>query len=82
MSPIERIRQKDAALRALGLRQLRDHKELKVAWKRVALETHPDRMGGSSSQFQRAKAAYEYLASRAELSSRSKVFPSRPTANS
>ncbi|MBI2395927.1 MAG: J domain-containing protein [Deltaproteobacteria bacterium] len=42
----------------LGLEPTKDLAAIRTAWKRRALETHPDR-GGSADDFRRAKAAYD-----------------------
>jgi hypothetical protein len=34
---------------------------LKAAWRRKALETHPDRVGGDGEGFKQARAAFERL---------------------
>jgi hypothetical protein len=41
--------------------------ELKLAWRRAALATHPDR-GGDPAAFRRAKAAFDCLSARREKS--------------
>jgi hypothetical protein len=55
-----------AALRLLGLQAGATQAELKRAWHKVALETHPDLNGGAlaTQGFGRARGAYELLVDR------------------
>lgn len=61
MSPIEKAQVKADAISALGLHGAESLGEIRRAWKRKALETHPDQMGGDTEAFLRVKEAYEYL---------------------
>jgi hypothetical protein len=61
MTPIERVRAKDAARTVLGVRSTADATEIRAAWRRAAFAAHPDRHGGDQSGFVRAKAAYDLL---------------------
>ncbi len=45
----------------LGIAPTSDAAAIRAAWKRKALETHPDR-GGSAEAFRKAKAAYDAIA--------------------
>ena len=63
MTPIERAQNKAEAISVLGLCGSESIGEIRRAWKRKALETHPDQMGGDTEAFLRAKAAYELLRS-------------------
>ena len=61
MSPIERVRARVAAVELLGLHRNADHEEVRAAWRRAALELHPDKAGGDRARFADAHAAYEFL---------------------
>ncbi len=61
MDPIERTRQKCAALEALGLSNSASPDTIRATWRRIAFETHPDRPDGSLTDFLAAKAAYDVL---------------------
>ena len=61
MTPIERVRARAASLQALGLGQYASESEIRDAWKRIAMETHPDQTNGSQAKFAKAKAAYDML---------------------
>ena len=45
----------------LGLRRGSTDDEVRAAWKKTALKTHPDKCGDDGTQFRKAKAAYEAL---------------------
>ena len=45
----------------LGIARNANEAEIRAAWKRTALLTHPDRSGDDGTQFRTAKAAYEAL---------------------
>ena len=45
----------------LGVSRDASEDEIRAAWKKTALRTHPDRTGDDGTQFRRAKAAYESL---------------------
>ena len=62
MTPIERVRAKIDAAEVLGVSQHARTGELRAAWQRAARSFHPDRNGGDSRSFVRARAAFEYLA--------------------
>ncbi len=64
------------ALRALGLPPLASQADIRAAWKRLAFETHPDRICGSESDFSRIRAAYDLL--RRETSRPVSQIPPRP----
>ena len=66
MSPIERVRARAAAAELLGLRRNADHEEVRAAWRRAALELHPDKAGGDRARFSDAHAAYAFLSDDAE----------------
>ena len=66
MTPIERVRAKDAARAILGVRPAADATEIRAAWRRAAFDAHPDRHGGDQSGFVRAKAAYDLLSAGVE----------------
>lgn len=59
MTPIEKSRAEDSALRILGLQRTAIKEEIKTAWRRKVVETHPDRNGGDASRFQLVQAAFE-----------------------
>jgi len=69
---------RSAAYRMLGLETAIDGEEpssdeLKRAFRRAVLKTHPDAEGGDAQQFQRVRDAYEFLQGKAPLQSN---FPS------
>ena len=45
----------------LGVRKLATQKEIRAAWRCLAMETHPDRPDGSTEAFGRVNAAYDLL---------------------
>lgn len=49
------------ALYALGLEFGATRKEVKSAYRKKAVETHPDKEGGSKSAFEVIKMAYDFL---------------------
>ena len=49
------------ALQTLGLSQQSNDDEIRAAWKRLALEMHPDRRPDGAEEFQRIRAAYDFL---------------------
>jgi len=55
------------AFERLGLRPPASLEDIKTAYRRKALEAHPDR-GGDSSEFQRIEAAYRQLLREAQVS--------------
>ena len=59
MTPIEKTRAEEYALQVLRVRRQANHDEIRTAWRRRIVETHPDRNAGDSSQFQIVQAAYE-----------------------
>ncbi|NBC96558.1 MAG: DnaJ domain-containing protein, partial [Deinococcus-Thermus bacterium] len=61
MSPIERVRAREEAFRALGVSSSAAPGEIRAAWHRAAFEMHPDRPDGNYARFVEAKAAYELL---------------------
>lgn len=61
MTPIEKVQCKADAISILGLCGSETRGEIRKAWKRKALETHPDQTGGDTALFLKAKAAYELL---------------------
>lgn len=58
MTPIEKSRAEDCALQVLRIRRQARRDEIKTAWRRRIVETHPDRNSGDDSQFQLVQAAY------------------------
>lgn len=67
MTPIERVRAKDAARAVLGVRSSADAAEIRAAWRRAAFAAHPDRHGGDQRGFVQAKAAYDLLSAQFEI---------------
>lgn len=61
MSPIEKVTARSAALDALGLSGSASPEDIRSAWRRLAFDTHPDKMAGVATAFLEAKAAFEYL---------------------
>jgi len=61
MSPIEKVTARSAALDALGLSSAASPEDIRNAWRRLAFNTHPDKMAGEATAFLTAKAAFEYL---------------------
>ena len=61
MSFIERARDKEVARRVLGVPQSANRLEIQSAWKRRVFDTHPDRNGGESHEFECVRAAYDLL---------------------
>lgn len=61
MTPIERTRERAAALQALGVGAHAGPDEIRDAWRRIAFERHPDHCGEGHESFARAKAAYDLL---------------------
>lgn len=49
------------ACEVLGVGADASAEEIRAAWKRAAFDTHPDRHGGTSADFDRARAAYHML---------------------
>lgn len=63
MRPIKDAMAKTAALKSLGLdpEASATAEDVRAAWRRMALETHPDRPNGSPEAFTRARTAYTLL---------------------
>jgi len=61
ISPFEKATMRAEALAALGLARAAGAEEIRAAWKRLVREAHPDREGGSTADFQKISAAYDYL---------------------
>jgi hypothetical protein len=84
MTPIERVRAKDAARAVLGVPAAADATEIRAAWRRAAFAAHPDRHGGDQSGFVRAKAAYDILSAgfdtEADRAAPAAATPTRTTA--
>ena len=61
MSPFERVRARAAALEVLGVSHYADQEEIRAAWRKLAFESHPDRNEGNHIDFERVRAAYDFL---------------------
>ena len=48
----------------LGLTRDANHADIRIAWKKAALRTHPDKAGDDGAQFKKVMQAYEYLRGR------------------
>ncbi|MEM6657165.1 MAG: J domain-containing protein [Pseudomonadota bacterium] len=61
MEPVDKIKERTAALADLGLDQCADADDIRDAWRRIAFGAHPDHTSGDCAEFARAKAAYDFL---------------------
>lgn len=61
MSPLEKVRARAAALEVLGVSHHANQDEIRTAWRRLAFESHPDRNDGAHVDFERVRAAYDFL---------------------
>lgn len=59
MTPIEKSRAQECALQILRVKREAVRGDIKTAWRRRVVETHPDRNEGDDSQFQLVQAAYQ-----------------------
>ena len=59
MTPIEKSRAEEYAFHVLKISQQSVKADIRAAWRRRIVETHPDHNGGDSSQFQLVQAAYD-----------------------
>lgn len=58
MTPIEKSRAEEYAFQVLKVTQQAVHAEIRSAWRRRIVETHPDHNAGDDSKFQIVQAAY------------------------
>lgn len=65
MTPIEKSRAEEYAHHVLKVKPRSTREEIRTAWRRRIVETHPDHNGGDASQFQIVQAAYEVARGRA-----------------
>lgn len=65
------------ACRVLGIGPGASRAQIKRAWRRKALETHPDR-GGSARRFREAQSAYAFLCERGPSNSSRRPTPDEP----
>jgi len=61
MEPVEKIKARADALRALGLDQSAGSDDIRGAWRHIAFHAHPDHTDGDCTSFARAKEAYDFL---------------------
>lgn len=61
MTPIERTRAKAEALNTLGLGLYATPADVRLAWRQIAFNKHPDCGDDSQVEFTAAKAAYDFL---------------------
>lgn len=61
MTPIERTRAKAEALNTLGLSLYATPADVRLAWRQIAFNKHPDCGDDSQVEFTAAKAAYDFL---------------------
>ncbi|WP_170783906.1 J domain-containing protein [Ruegeria lacuscaerulensis] len=61
MEAVEKMKARAAALAALGLDQTAGSEDIRQAWRNIAFNVHSDRTRGDSSEFTRAKEAYDLL---------------------
>ena len=66
MTPIERLSEKSQALSALGVSKSATIVDIRAAYKRRALEVHPDHGNGSDEEFSTVSQAYHFLKDNAE----------------
>ena len=59
MTPIEKSRAQECALEILRVKREAVRDDIKTAWRRRVVETHPDRNSGDDSQFQLVQDAYQ-----------------------
>ncbi len=84
MSPFERVLARAEALSVLGVSHHADGEEIRAAWRKLAFESHPDKNGGKAADFERIRAAYEFLQTgtlpvkEPEAPAASEVRPKRP----
>lgn len=57
----EEVEEEDVNYSVLGLKRSASNEDIKQAFRTRALETHPDKPGGSSEEFQKVREAYENL---------------------
>lgn len=59
MTPIERSRAQRRARQILQIQRGAAREDIKVAWRKKVVETHPDRHDGDATEFQLVQAAYQ-----------------------
>ncbi|MGI9369200.1 MAG: DnaJ domain-containing protein, partial [Ruegeria sp.] len=86
MEPIDRIKARAAAFEELGLAQRAGSDEVRAAWRSIAFRAHPDQQNGDSSEFTRAKKAYDFLRAEGlagkDYDDEASATPRRPTVQS
>ena len=83
MTPVEKVLDRADAISVLGLRGSETFDEIRRAWKRKAIETHPDHAGGRTDAFLKVKAAFELLSADhnaccVDDGGDARVYPRRP----
>ncbi len=61
MEPVDKIRARAEAFHVLGLDQNAGSEDIRKAWRSIAFHAHPDCSDADSSNFARAKDAYDLL---------------------
>ena len=61
MMTAQQAREKCDARRLLGVEKYSTQSEIRIAWRRLAIETHPDQPNGSVEGFRNVNEAYELL---------------------
>lgn len=66
MSPIDRVSQRAAAFTLLGVSATATKEDIRIAYRKLAFDKHPDRNPDTSSEFARISAAYQFVNDHAE----------------
>ena len=78
MEHVDEFKARKDALADLGLDPDADSEDIRDAWRRIAFHAHPDHTGGDSTNFARAKAAYDYLRKKGYTAKEADTGPRKP----